>query len=820
MFRNYIKIAWRNLLRNRVYAAINVIGLALGISACLVIFLSVHFELGYDTFHPGKENIYRVVAELGSMEKGFHKFPTVPDGAPDALAGHFSGIETLAGIHPIRTKTAVTGGNGVIKKFEAPGRGEGKPEIVITYPEYFRIFSYTWLAGKPATAFQEPSTVVLTAGKAAKYFGQLSPDQYIGKTVTYDDSIPLTVSGIVKDLPQNSDLIFSDFISYATAKNTPLKNTLSFDQWGMFGGTEVFVKLNTGTDTAQINRQLAAFGEAHVLTGPGGSKVLRLQPLSDIHFNADYKDDYTRQVHLPTLYGLMGIAAFILIIAAINFINLATAQSVARSKEVGIRKVLGSNRRSLVLYFLTETFILTSIAVIFSLFAVKPLLTFFSGFMPNGVSLHLFSWPTLLFLLLITVFTTLISGLYPAKVLSSFQPALSLKGGTSQRGSQRGYLRVGLVVFQFTVSLIFIIGSLVMNNQMRYMLNKDLGFKKDEIITIGTSDSYPKTQPGVLAEKISALPLVAMVSLSEGTPVAQGHWGTALHAIGSKIADVDCQLEIIDDKFVPLYQLKLLAGRNLYASDTIREVLINETCARALGFEHPEDAIGKLVKSGISDRPYDKIVPIAGVLADFHVLSLHDPIKPTFLVASMDICRSLNIKLSLAGTTPDQLKQTLSGIEKAFASVYPNEKFDYRFFDDTISKFYEKERQMEGLMNTAMIIAIIISCLGLFGLAAFTARQRTKEIGIRKVMGASVSNIATLLSKDFLQYVFIAAVLASPIAWYCMHKWLQGFAYSAPIAWWIFVLAGMMAMLIALVTVSFQSIKAALMNPVESLKAE
>lgn len=820
MFRNYIKIAWRNLLRNRVYAIINIAGLALGISACLVIFLSVHFELGYDNFHPGKENIYRVVAELGSMEKGFHKMASVPDPAPDALAGQFSGVESLAGIHPIRVKAAVKGENGEIKKFEAPQRGEGKPDVVITYPEYFRIFPYTWLAGKPATAFREPSTVVLTAGKAAKYFGELSPDQYIGRTVNYNDSIPLTVSGIVADLPQNSDLIFSDFISYATAKNTPLKNMFGFDQWGMFGGTQLFVKLNAGTDTAQVNKQLATFGKEHIQTGPGGSKLLRLQPLSDIHFNTDYKDDFTRQVHLPTLYGLMGIAAFILIIAAINFINLATAQSVARSKEVGIRKVLGSNRRSLVFYFLTETFILTAIAVIFSLFAVKPLLTLFSAFMPNGVALHLFSWPTIVFLLLITLVTTLLSGLYPAKVLSSFHPALSLKGAAGQKGNQKGSLRVGLVVFQFTVSLVFIIGSLVMNNQMRYMLNKDLGFKKDEIITIPTNDSYPKTQPGVLAEKISALPQVTMVSLSEGTPVAQGHWGTNLKSMSKDNAEVDCQLELADDKFVPLYQLKLLAGRNLYTSDTIREVLINETCARALGFQRPEDAIGKLVKSGISDKPYDKIIPIVGVLADFHVLSLHDPIKPTFLVSSTQICRSLNIKLSLAGTTPDQLKQTLSGIEKAFASVYPNEKFDYRFFDDTISKFYEKERQMEGLMNTAMAIAIIISCLGLFGLAAFTARQRTKEIGIRKVMGASVSNIAALLSKDFLRYVFIAAVLASPIAWYCMHKWLQGFAYSAPISWWIFVLAGMMAMLIALVTVSFQSIKAALVNPVESLKAE
>ena len=820
MFRNYIKIAWRNLLRNRVYAAINVVGLALGISACLVIFLSVHFELGYDTFHPGKENIYRVVSELGNMEKGFRKFPSVPDPAPDALAGQLSRIEFMAGLHPIRTKTSAKGDNGELRKFDEPEEGKGKPDVVIIGPEYFRIFSYTWLAGKPVTAVQEASTVVLTAGKAAKYFGRLSPDQYIGKTVNYNDSIPLTVSGIVADLPENSDLIFTDFIAYTTAKNTPLKNMLSLDQWGMFGSTQVFVKLNAGTDTAQVNKQLAAFGEAHILTGPGGSKLLRLQPLSDIHFNTDYKDDYTRQVHLPTLYGLMGIAAFILIIAAINFINLATAQSVARSKEVGIRKVLGSNRSSLVLYFLTETFILTGIAVILSLFAVKPLLALFSGFMPNGVSLHLFSWPTVLFLLLITVFTTLLSGLYPAKVLSSFQPALSLKGATGQKGNQRGYLRVGLVVFQFTVSLVFIIGSLVMNNQLRYMLQKDLGLKTDEIITISTNGSYPKTMPGALAQKISALPRVDMVSLSEGTPMAQGHWGTYLKNINSDRQEVDCQLELADDKFVPLYQLKLLAGRNLSPSDTIREVLINESCAKALGFKQPEDAIGKLVESGMSDSRYTKRIPIVGVLADFHVLSLHDPIKPTYIVSSLGPSRSLNIRLALAGTTPDQLKQTLSGIEKAFASIYPNEKFEYRFFDDTISKFYEKERQMEGLMNTAMIIAIVISCLGLFGLAAFTARQRTKEIGIRKVLGASVSNIAALLSKDFLQYVFIAAVLASPIAWYCMHKWLQGFAYSAPIAWWIFVLAGMMAMLIALVTVSFQSIRAALVNPVESLKAE
>lgn len=820
MISNYIKIAWRNLLRNRVYAAINVIGLALGISACLVIFLSVHFELGYDKFHPDKENIYRVVSELGTMEKGFHKMSTVPDPAPWALAGKFAGVEATTGLKPFYAKVSIMAGNGVVKKFDAARRGEIKPDIVITDPEYFKVFQYTWLAGQASTALQAPLTVVLTATKAAKYFGPQPVENYIGKTINYNDSVPITVTGIVKALPANSDLIFSDFISFASTKSSPLKNEFGFDQWGMFGGTEAYVKLNAGVDTVVINKQLLAFAGEHIMTGPGGSKTLRLQPLADIHFNGDYTDDYTRQVHLPTLYGLMGIAIFILFIAAINFINLSTAQAAMRSKEVGIRKVLGSNKRSLVVYFLTETFLLTFIAVMLSLLAVKPLLTLFGAFMPNGVSLHLFSWPTMLFLLAMTVFTTLLAGLYPARVLSSFQPALSLKGVTAQRGNQRGYLRIGLVVFQFTISLVFIIGSLVMNNQMRYMLHKDLGFKKDAIITINTSWSYPNTTPGVLAEKISALPQVEMVSLSEGTPAAKGHWGTYLKYKSKNEIQVDCQLEWGDEQFVPLYQLKLLAGRNLYPSDTIREVLINETCVKALGFKNAEEAIGKFVEPGMSDGPTIKNVPIVGVLADFHVLSLHDPIKPVFLTSSRDVNRSLNIKLSLAGTNGDPLKKTLSGIESVFTAVYPNEKFEYHFYDDTIRKWYERERQMEQLMNTGMTIAIIISCLGLFGLASFTARQRTKEIGIRKVLGASVSNIAALLSRDFIRYVFIAAVVASPIAWYCMHRWLQRFAYSAPISWWIFVLAGMIAMAIALFTVSFQSIKAALANPVDSLKVE
>ncbi|WP_436486824.1 ABC transporter permease [Chitinophaga sp. ARDCPP14] len=816
MFKSYIKIAWRNMLRNKVYAAINVIGLGLGISACLVIFLSVHFELSYENFHPGKENIYRIVSQLNSPERGARKMSRVPDSAPEALTNKFTGVETLAAIHPIYPKVAVYGSNGVVKKFE----NGGKPDVLIASPEYFSIFQYTWLAGNPATALQEPFKVVLTASKAAKYFGELPVEKYMGKTVHYNDSIPLTVAGIVKDLPRNSDFLFNDFISFASVKNSPFENEFGFGQWGMFGGTQAYVKLNPGADTALLNRQLAAFASERVLAETGESKAFRLQPLADIHFNGDYTDEFGHKAHLPTMYGLMAIALFILIIAAINFINLSTAQSVERSKEIGIRKVLGSNKRSLVVYFLTETFLLTVAAVLLSLLAVKPLLDIFSSFMPDGVSLYLFSWPTVVFLLLITLFTTLLSGFYPAKILSSFKPVQSLKGSTGVKGNQRGYLRIGLVVFQFTISLVFIIGSLVVNNQIRYMLNKDLGFTKDAIITFNTNRAYAKTLPRVLAEKIRLLPQVEMVSLSQGPPADKGHWGTDLKYTGKTELQANCHLEFGDENYLPLYQLKLVAGRNLQPSDTMKEVLINETCAKALGFKNPADAVGKFVEPGMRDGPSPKIIPVVGVLADFHTVALRDQIKPVFVTSSLDICRFVNVKLSLAGYTGAQLQHTIADIQKAYASVYPNEKFDYHFFDDTIRKFYERERQMEQLMNTGMTIAIVISCLGLFGLAAFTARQRTKEIGIRKVLGASVANIAALLSRDFLRYVFIAAVLAAPIAWYAMHKWLQGFAYSAPISWWIFVLAGIIAMFVALVTVSFQSVKAALANPVKSLKAE
>lgn len=819
MFRNYFKIAWRNLARNKVYGIINIAGLALGISACLVIYLVTSFELSFDNFHPQKERIYRVTCDIHSPLRGIFHIGNVPDPAPMAMRTELTGFESVALFHSYYAKVTIANGNLPVKQFDQLKQGETRTDIVIAEPQYFDIFRYQWLAGNAATALHDPFTVVLTESKARQYFGNIPLDGVIGKTVIYNDSLRLSVSGIVKDLPRNTDFIFRDFISFATVKHSFLANDFGLDQWGNFNkATQAFVKLSAGSSPAKVQAQFPAFVKKHVSLGEEDKATFKLQPLSDIHFNQDYSDNFTRKAHLPTLYGLMGIAAFILIIAAINFINLSTARSIDRAREVGIRKALGSRRSHLILQLLGETLILTLFAAGLSLLFASPVLTAFQSFIPDGVTVRLFQPPTFIFLLVTVVVTTLLAGLYPAFVLSSYLPALSLKGATMQKGNQRGYLRKGLIIFQFTISLVFIIGTLVIGRQIRFMLNQDMGFQKDAIINIPTSGNYPADKKMLLAARIRQLPGVEMVSMSNGTPAASSHWSTPLKYMEHEVT-VPCQLEWIDENFVPLYQLHIIAGRNVLPSDTMKEFLVNATCARALGFKRPEDAIGKFVESGASDGS-SHTCPIVGVVADFHTQSLHEPIKPVFLAVSKKITYSINVKLLTRNQRISRFKTTVAGIEQLWNKTYPNEKFVYTFFDDTIARFYEREQKTAQLMNTAMCIAIFISCMGLFGLATFTAQQRTREISIRKVLGASAANIAAMLSRDFIVLVAIALVAATPLAWYGMHRWLENFAYRTNIAWWIFAAAGLSAMLIALLTVSFQAVKAAVANPVKSLRTE
>jgi len=805
MVRNYLKIAWRNISRNRIYTVINVLGLALGICACIVIYVIPSYELSFDTFHPDKNRIYRVIGDATESTGEKLHWGRLPLPLSSTARQEIPGLDAIAGIYPYNAKISIRQATGKpAKYFDNTG-------TIIAEPQYFDIFKYNWLAGNAATALTSPFTVVLTESKAHQYFGLIPLDKIIGKEVIYDDSLKVSVSGIVKDWDKNTDLAYTDIISFSTVKNSFLKNNIPMDSWGEGDmSTWVFVKLSKGTTPAQVNGRMADLVKKHA--DPKMKLTPWLDPLSDIHFNADVIENPIRTAHLPTLYGLMGIALFILILAVINFINLSTAQSIRRAKEVGVRKVLGSSRTSLVFQFLTETLLLTVFAILLAVSLVKPVLTAFSAFIPTGVTFNLFNPSTLIFLVLVTVVTSLFAGLYPAKVLSSHTPALSLKGAGIQKGSEKWMLRKGLIVFQFTISLVFIIGAIVINSQLRYARNKDLGFTADAIITVETPRGDSLSKIRVAAEKVKQIPSVNRVALAWATPGDAR--GMRIKFKSTDVKEIETGQVDGDENLIPLYQIKVLAGRNLAHSDSVNEFVINENLSRLMGYKKPDQAIGKTIYW--FNKPY----PVVGVVADFHSSSLHDPIIPVCIINRVEREGTLTIKLAAKGKQFNNLKATLTQIKKAWKSVYPAGTFDYRFYDESLARAYQKDQQTGMLMNTAMSITIFISCIGLFGLVLFTAEKRAKEISIRKILGASVSNIATMLSKDFIELVFIALLIASPIAWYVMSKWLQGFAYHINISLWIFMLAGLGAILIAFITISFQAIKAAIANPVKSLRSE
>ena len=814
MIKNYIKIAWRIMTRHKVYAIINVLGLALGLCACIAIYVIAHYELSFDTFHPGKERIYRIMGDVTTATGEKLHFGKLPLPLSQTVRAELPGLDAVAGVTPYNAKITIPAGDKPAKHFDSRMEGIPYPSTVITEPQYFSIFNYDWLAGNAATALNDPFTVVLTESKARQYFGPGPPDNMIGKELIYDDSLRVRVTGIVKDWDKNTDLAFTDFISFNTVHSSFLKNNILPDSWVTHDmPTWTFAKLlPNGTAPAQVNARIEGLFKRHA--DPTAKLTLWLEPLSDIHFNADIIENPIRTAHKPTLYALMGIAAFILVLAVINFINLSTAQSIRRAKEVGVRKVLGSGRTSLIFQFLSETGVLTLFAVLLAVLLVSPVLSAFRSFIPPGIQFHFFDPSTLIFLLLVTAITTLLAGLYPAKVLSSYLPALSVRGAGVQRGGEKWLLRKGLIVFQFSVSLVFIIGSIVIARQLQYTRDKELGFSADAIVTVPTPRGDSLAKIAVLASAVQRVSGVSKVALQWVPPMTENGRG---HAIKFKSTD-EKETGVVqiagNEDLIPVYGIKLLAGRNLAHTDSLREFVINENLSRFMGCKTPQEAIGKMLYW--DDKPY----PIVGVVADFHTRSFHETIAPLCIVHRPEREGTLAIKLAAKGASSRTIKTTLSRIEEAWRQVYPAATFRYQFYDESLGMLYEKDRQTAVLMNTAMGITIFISCMGLFGLVLFMAEKRAKEISIRKILGASVADIAGMLSREFILLVILAIFIASPVAWFFMSWWLQGFAYRIAISGWIFLLAGLSAIVIALVTVGWQAIRAAMGNPVKSLRAE
>ncbi len=815
--KNYLKSAWRILVKHKILSLIKVLGLSIGISASLVIYLIVSYELSFDKFEKDKDRIYRVVWTIADAGEKYD-FTGITYAMPPAIEKEITGLDAVApfSIFNSNPKISIPAANN-----REPVVFKNQSGFVYADENYFKLITYHWLAGSENTSLQQPYKTVLTESAASLYFPNLQPEQIIGRNFYMNDSIAVKVTGVVKDITANTDFTFKVFVSKLTLETARLRPQY-FNNWGSANGaSQLYVKLAEGASPDKIQKAITALYNRNALKQPGDNYVVNylLQPLHDIHFNARYNTYSIPQASTTVLLGLLAVALFLLLLGCINFINLSTAQSAQRAKEIGIRKTIGGSKKQLVFQFLTEAFLLTCIATILSIILTPFILKAFSGFVPEAVKFNILQQPgILMFLSMLIIIVTLLSGFYPAVILSSYKPIAVLKNqtGTAASGTSKVSLRKALTISQFVIAQFLIMATILVSKQISYTLNKDLGFRKDAIVYIITSyNDVAKSHKTTLLNMLRAIPEIMMVSLSSNPP---NSGNTSLESMkykdGKKEIETDVEEKFGDTNYIKLYGIKLLAGRNLSQSDTSKEILINETYMHVLGFQNPQSIIGKYIDWN------GKLVPVVGVVGDFNQKSLHEPIKP--LLITSDIRNEMLISLLLQpqnenGTT---WKTALAKTENAFKQIYPNDDFYSGFFDQDIAKSYTQEQNLSNLLTWATALAIFISCLGLLGLVMYTITQRTKEIGVRKVLGASVSQIIALISKDFLRLVLIAFIIATPLAWIGINQWLQNFAYRTTVTSWIFGAAGLFMMAVAFITLSFQTIKAAIANPVKSLRTE
>jgi predicted permease len=819
MLRNYFTLALRNFWRHKLLSLINVLGLVIGISSSLVIYLIVQYHFSFDKFHPDLNCIYRVVTDTRFAGEEYHNSGV---SAPlyKAVREEATGVEQSAGFFTLYSADIQVPVNG--KKESLFFKTEGN--IVFADANYFQLFPHRWLSGN-MESLQNPFQVVISEKAAKKFFPNTAYNEIIGRQIIYNDSITTSVVGVVNDWSQNSDFTFNQFISLATMKATGLKNNFGLESWGSTNSSsQLFIKLAKGTSVRQIESQLKRLMLKYNTNDnkdQKNTKAWKLQSLPDIHFNGTYGTYSLPVASKTTLYGLTAAAIFILLLGCINFINLTTAQSAQRAKEIGVRKTMGGSKRQLVVQFLSETFLITTFSTAVSVVLTPLVLKWFKDFIPQNLRFDLLHEPhIILFLGALIIVVTFLSGLYPAYVLSAYKPATVLKNQayTYAGKTRSSWLRKTLTVSQFVIAQVFIMGTVLVSKQMYYSLTTDLGFKKEAILFFSIPFDFnhiPETKHQVLETQLRSMPEIEMFSVG-GSPPSSNGWsaGKMVYNDGSTEVQTDVQFKYGDTNYIRLYGIKLLAGRNVRQSDSTTEYLINETYAHLLGFKQSEDAVGKYLSKGDNQKP------IVGVMADFYPRSLHDPIKPLAFSCEPRNSYTFHIALKPESHGSNTWQQAISKIEKAYKEVYPKKDFQYSFFDESITRFYKDDQDLSKLLRWATALTIIISCLGLLGLVIYTTNQRTKEIGIRKVLGATVTQIITILSRDFILLVLIAFFIAVPIAWCGMQQWLDNFAYRTSINWWVFVLSGAGMLIMALLTLSLRAIKAATENPVKNLRSE
>lgn len=808
MLNNYFKIAWRNLLKKKVYSFINIVGLGIGMACCVLIFMFVQEELSYDNYHEKGDRIYRVLhgqkaedgVEEGNSTADFWVWGNAPIGP--ALQLDFPEIE----------KVVQFSGRADIL-FTVHDQTQQEDGVFFMDSTVFDVFSWEMVEGNPKTALVAPYSVVLTESSARKYFGN---EDALGKTMKGSESAgrsnegDYTVTGVIKDLPSNSHFKFNALLSLSTFKQS---RPQVFDAWG-YVDTYTYFLANEQFDKTNFEAKVPEFIAKRAGEDNGPNYTVAIEPLKDVYLRTEAQRQPGDTGSLSNIYVFSIIGLFILAIAMINFMNLSTARSMERAKEVGIRKSIGADRQSLIFQFLGESLIIVVLAasggIILTSIAM-PLMNEMTGKVFE-IS-RIVNWQTIPAFLGIMLVIGLLAGSYPALILSGFKPVMILKG-INKSDARSVNLRKGLVVFQFSLSIALIAGTIIVYSQMSHLLDKDMGFDKEQMVVVDYNyDEQVNNVSSSLENELENNPNILSVAFSRSVPGS--HFPNAGTNIESPEGEMKIEVQPIFQvgiDFIDHYDLELIAGRSYsrdYPSDSSSALVLNEAAAKQYGYANPAEIVGKKFEQ------WGREGTVIGVVKDFNYISLHNSVEPLTLPFEAYASRYMSLKVQ-----GDNLPETLAQIEGVWKELAPHRPFIYSFLDEDFNRQYESDFRFRQIFTTFSVFAILIACLGLLGLATYTAEQRTKEIGIRKVLGANTGSIVGLLSKDFIKLVLISIVVATPAAWFAMNKWLEGFAYQVPIHWYVFLISGVLAVVVALVTISFQAVKAAMLNPVESLKSE
>lgn len=798
MIRNYIKTAWRNLVRGKIFSVINISGLAIGLTAFLLLALYIKDELSYDRFHEKADRIYRVsrefLAEDGSTD--LHLAGIAPPYGP-LIAQDFPEVERM--VRMLETSLAIQHGDVLFKE----------ERVFFAEDGFLDLFTVNVVQGDAHTALKEPFTIMLSTPMAKKYFGDENP---IGSMIRVNNQGEMMVSGVFDPLPDQSTMHPEFLISFATLNDDDIYGAeLLRTNWGN-NAFNTFLLLPAHYNAQKMVDAFPAFQNKHMGENTSKYSVLHLMKLTDVHLHSHTDSEIEPTSDIRYVYFFSAIALFILVIACINYMNLTTARSAKRAKEVGMRKVVGAQRGQLIRQFLTESLLYTVIALLVSftfVLATLPLLNSLSG--KNLLFGDLLSPAFIGIIVTVTLVTALVSGCYPAFFLTAFQPIKVFKGKVAT-DVKKGMLQQLLVTVQFAIAVLLIICTTVVYNQIRHIQDFKLGYTKEQLILLpatGDSTTYESMRQQLVQQ-------TGIVDVARSSRIPTGRLLDGQEAFvmrGSELQPSGMMIKglAIDEQFIPTYQIEMAAGRNLsraHPTDRTDGFILNESAVSMLGWNDPAEAIGKAFAYG------DRKGQIVGVTKDFHFESLHQDMVPLAMAMSPDGYGWWSVR------TSGDIRTTLNHLESVWKARFPNNPFQYEFLDDRFGALYEREQTQQILFGIFAGIAIFISCLGLLGLSMYMAELRMKEIGIRKVLGASVSGIVRLLSKDFLKLVLIAIFIATPLAWWIMNAWLADFAYRITIQWWMFTVAGIAAVVIALATVSWQAIKAAIANPVDSLRDE